>query len=407
MDAGRRNLLVVSASNFAASAGMACFLPAFPIILHRLGIDEPSEVEIWTGVLTAAAPFSAALAGPFWGALGDRIGRKLMVLRALLGIVVFVGAMAFVTSPFVLLALRLGQGLFSGFIAPSLTFVSVHTPQERQGRVAAQLQVALLAGAVVGPPLGGFLLDEGSPAMLFAVASLGSLLAALLVAALSEEEVRPAPRADAAGPLASVVGMLSDLRRTVGDPRVARVLLVVFAVRFGISSVEPLFATYVKEFEETSALVRENLGFANGALVSAVALGNLVALHAWGRRGDLHGHRNALVLATAGAALLYAPQAFATDPTMLFALRFLAGLFLAGTIPAAYGLVAEETPNERRGSSFSLTFSAIALANSVAPVAGGLLAGPLGIRTLIGFSAAPMLAAALWMTTWPKKSRAS
>src|SRR5262245_1912209 len=106
---------------------MAGFLPAFPIILPRLGITDPSAVAIWTGALTAAAPFSAALAGPLWGAIGDRIGRKLMVLRALGGLVVFTGAMAFVSDPVLLLALRLGQGVFSGFIAPSLTFVSVHS----------------------------------------------------------------------------------------------------------------------------------------------------------------------------------------------------------------------------------------------------------------------------------------
>ena len=47
-----------------------------------------------------------------WGALGDRVGRKLMIVRANMAIVVFVGLMAFVTSPWQLLALRLGQGLF-------------------------------------------------------------------------------------------------------------------------------------------------------------------------------------------------------------------------------------------------------------------------------------------------------
>ena len=72
-----------------------------------------------------------------------------MLLRANLAIVVFVGLMSLATSPFTLLALRLIQGIFSGFIAPSLTLVSVQTPADRQGRVAGLLHTSFLAGGVL------------------------------------------------------------------------------------------------------------------------------------------------------------------------------------------------------------------------------------------------------------------
>lgn len=382
---------------------MAGFLPAFPIILPRLGIHDDSEISLWTGLLTAAAPFAAAITGPLWGAIGDRFGRKIMVLRALGGLTVFVGIMAFVGDPWTLLILRFAQGVFSGFIAPSLTLVSVHSPAGRQGFIAAMLQAALLMGGVLGPPLGGFILDHGSPSHLFFLASASAGASILLVSFFAREDVRPSVSSRPSNAFAAAAHAWNDVKLTIRDPAVARLLLALFAIRFGVSSVEPLFAIYVKTFETNSEFVANHLGFANGALVAATPLGNLLALPAWGRAGDRRGYRRALALAAGGAGLFYAPQAFATGPLGLFIVRFCAGAFLGGIVPAAYGMAAQETPLERRGSAFSLTFSSIALANSIGPVAGGaIVASGATVRPLLLASAVPMLAAAIWAATWRK-----
>jgi MFS transporter, DHA1 family, multidrug resistance protein len=379
---------------------MAFFLPAFPIILRRMGLTDSAEIFIWSGVLFGAAPLSAALIGPFWGALGDRIGRKAMVLRALLGVTVFVGAMSFVEHPMPLLVLRLAQGVFSGFIAPSLTLVSVHAPLERQGRIAATLQFAILAGAVIGPPLGGWILDRTSPSFLFSTTAAAALFSALLVATQARELVPPVPASPGAKRMATVLSAFRDVRDVVADPVVLKLLLAIFAARFGSTCVEPVFAAYAQEFASESSFVASHPSFANGVLVSATNLGNLLALPFWGRRGDRHGHRRTLAIAAAGAGLLYPLQAFAPEPISLFAIRFCAGIFLAGTVPAAYGMVAEETPAERRGSSYSLTFSALALASSIAPLVGGNAAAAIGVKHLFLVSAIPMLGAAAWIASW-------
>lgn len=119
MEPWRRNLAVVFAANLLTSVGMMGFLPSFPSIVRSLGVTEEGAVEVWSGVLLAAAPLVAALLGPVWGAIGDRFGRKAMVLRALGGITLFTGAMSLVREPWQLLLLRLGQGVLSGYIPPS------------------------------------------------------------------------------------------------------------------------------------------------------------------------------------------------------------------------------------------------------------------------------------------------
>jgi DHA1 family multidrug resistance protein-like MFS transporter len=306
-----------------------------------------------------------------------------------------------------LLGFRISQGIFSGFVAPSLTLVSVHTAPQRQGMVAALLQAAMLAGAVIGPPIGGLLLDHFSTAALFGTAAAGAIAAAIMVAAFAREEVRPLASARAESVTGAFENAIADVRATLREPAVLRLLVSLFAVRFGTMSVEPLFALYVKSFRTHSTFIERNLGFVNGALVAATSLGNLLALPAWSRVVD-RSYRRAFILAAVGAALFYAPQSFAPDIGSLFAIRFVAGVFLAGVVPAAYGLVADETPIERRGSSYSLTFSAIALASSVAPVVGGtLVSHGAPIEWLLRGSAAPMLFGALWLWRRPETAAAA
>ena len=100
---------------------------------------------VWTGpvgVIVAAAPLPAAFMGPIWGSLGDRIGRKPMMVRANLAIAVFVGCMGLVGGPWQLVALRLGQGVFIAgpILHPGQDVVrcAVHDAQHRAHPIASQ-----------------------------------------------------------------------------------------------------------------------------------------------------------------------------------------------------------------------------------------------------------------------------
>ena len=133
MERWKQTYWAVWVSNLVTAIGMMSFLPFFPGHLRALGVTDPASIATWAGVIYGTAPLSAALTAPIWGALGDRIGRRLMVLRSMLAITVFVGAMAFARSPLELFILRFLQGVFSGFLAPSMTLVSIVAPLEHTG----------------------------------------------------------------------------------------------------------------------------------------------------------------------------------------------------------------------------------------------------------------------------------
>jgi EmrB/QacA subfamily drug resistance transporter len=130
---------------------------ALPVVAHDLG--SLSDVS-W--VVTAYV-VAAAAATPLWGKLGDRHGRKLLLEVSLVVFVVssaLCGAAQDITQ---LIVLRLVQGAAAGgLMALAMAAVGdLVSPRERgryQGYIAATFAVA----TVVGPLLGGLLVESAS-----------------------------------------------------------------------------------------------------------------------------------------------------------------------------------------------------------------------------------------------------
>lgn len=370
---------------------MMGFLPLFPLLLRDLGVRDDAAVKAWSGLLVGAAPLTAAFMGPLWGVVGDRIGRKPMMVRANLAITVFVGLMALARTPEQLLALRLAQGVFSGFIAPSITLVSVNTPLQRQGHVTGLLATAVVAGSLVGPSLGGLVADHAGFAPVFAGCAALSAAAAALVAWGVREERAPG----AAGPL-GVRPVLAALRRDLavfvqpGPLRTA--VAVVFVTRFGMRLVDPVLALWVERLGGTPP---ERLGTVTGSLFSASALATLLCTPLWGRFGDARGHGRVLASCAAVGAACYLAMGLVSSVAPLWPLRFLSAAFLSGCQPAAFALAAQASAEERRGAMLGLAFGSQVLANAAGPACGGLLAGVTGLLPLFVVASALMAGAAL------------
>ena len=112
-----------------------------------------------SGLLFAAPFFAATVATPVWGVLGDRHGRKLMVVRASLGLAIATLLMGFATTVPQLFFLRLAQGAVSGFIAAALALMASSAPRERMGYALGDARTAIPAGTILGPLIGGTLAD--------------------------------------------------------------------------------------------------------------------------------------------------------------------------------------------------------------------------------------------------------
>jgi len=421
--AWKRTYWVVWAANLVTSIGMMSFLPFFPSLLLEMGVTDEGARSTWAGVCFAAAPLSATISAPIWGAVGDRFGRKLMVCRAMLAIAVFVGGMGFAETPWQLLAMRLGQGMFSGFIPPSITLVSVVAPANVQGRVAGNLATALAVGGLAGPMFGGLLKNLfGAQQPVFFVVGTLAFLSAIIVwfgAVEDTSKRRGVPDDDRrAGPIGALRRTLSDLAEVFANPQLRATATVVFALQFGLGAVNPVMELHVEKLfdaenvrgtlwewmvtftaAEGMSLEESVETLATSVLFGVMAIANLLSLSAWGRYGDRIGHRRALVhcavigllsLAVQGAAFLYAA---------LLAGRFLMGVGMAGIGPLAFGLAAGEASADRRGGAFGVVFSARTFAVALGGISGGLLYDLVALEGVIAISAGLLLVTLLFFRT--------
>jgi MFS family permease len=393
MASWRATFWAVWFANLIAGMAMMSILPFFPVHLEALGLTDRDAIATWTGLLYGAAPFTAALASPLWGALGDRFGRRLMVLRSMAALFLFVGAMAFATTPWQLLILRAVQGLFSGFYAPSLTLVSARAPDGQQGRLAGTMQAALVGGAIGGPLLGEAVRAALSvQAVYLVVAALAALSAGLVIACVDEDPRPAAPReprpARATGALGRVLSQsLADLHelRAKRDLRGAVVLL--FWIQFGVGATNPQIELLVRD------LPARWLPQSAAAAFSVLALANLLFLTRWGLVGDRYGSRRVLDWCAAASGLVLLAHAVAPTYELLLGARLLLGVATAGAGPLAFGVAAAETATDRRGSAIGVVFSARALAVALSAGIGGWLAAWIGIPGLFALGGLVVLLA--------------
>src|ERR671915_979519 len=95
------------------------------------------------------------------GTLGDRIGRRKLLLGGALGFALSSVLAAFSTSPEMLIASRALMGVFGATIAPStLSLIFTMFLDEKQRTTAISLWIAAYsAGGAIGPIIGGVLLE--------------------------------------------------------------------------------------------------------------------------------------------------------------------------------------------------------------------------------------------------------
>ena len=377
----KRTYWAVWVANFITATGMMSFLPFFPRHLESLGLTERSDIELWTGLVFGAAPLAAAVMTPVWGALGDRIGRKAMVARAMFAITIFVGGMSFVTTPQGLFFMRLGQGVFSGFVAPSITLVSVSAPADRQGRITGSLQTAIALGAVIGPLLGGILAADVGMGVIFRVVAVAAALGALLVLFLAKEDAGARQKVSRLErtPKALLQAAVSDLKAAFAIRELRGVVVFLFFLQFGMGITNPLMELFVRDVLGGDS---PDVARVTGSLFSSMALINLFAMPWWGSYGDKVGHSKALGLCSLLASLALGLHAVVPTIALLFIVRMFLGAGMAGASPCAYGLAATELPVERRGGGMGLVFSSRTLALSLSAMCGGWLSEWVGIRGL-------------------------
>lgn len=162
-------------------------------LVPLLIVEVLGQPAAWAGVALAAFAAGNACTLLFSGRLADSRGRKPPVLVGLAVTGVATGALGFVTSPPVFLAVSLVAGLGSGLVNPptQAAVADVIGSKARGGTVLAGFQMAADLGAIIGPIVAGALAELIGFGPSFVLTGAISLLALAFWAGAPETLPRP------------------------------------------------------------------------------------------------------------------------------------------------------------------------------------------------------------------------
>lgn len=146
---------------------------------------------MWSGLTFSVTFLVSAIVSPMWGSLADRKGRKLMLLRASLGMAIAILLQAFATNVWQLFILRAVMGLTSGYIPNAMALVASQVPRERSGWALSTLSTAQISGVIGGPLLGGFLADHVGLRAVFFITAILLTVSFLVTLFLIKEGAQP------------------------------------------------------------------------------------------------------------------------------------------------------------------------------------------------------------------------
>ncbi len=371
----RKNQIAVTVSASFVFFGFTLVMPFLPLYVRQLGVQGTGAIAFWTGLILSVSPAMAALSGPIWGRVGDRVGLKAMAVRATAVNCLCWFMMAFAANVWHLLLLRALLGLLGGFNSVSIAAITQLSPRDKMARVIGTLQATQILGAAVGPVVGGILAGYiGIQNTFFATAVLmfGSFLSIMLL--YRDSERKPSAKTgESPGPALD--------RSFLKHPEYLMPLVILFVVHMTHRTYAPIIPLFLEQLGTPAA----RLAAVAGAMFSMAAFGE--ALSSWlsGRLASrVPIERLILVRLSLGLAVLI-PIALVGSSSMFFILRVTLALLAGGILTLAFTSAGHVIPPEHRGTGFSILSSVSLLGGSAGPIIAGALAA-LSIRAVFVFN---------------------
>ncbi|WP_186200573.1 MFS transporter [Burkholderia gladioli] len=338
--------------------------------------DNPTAALLSILAIFGSAFLMRPIGGIVLGRLGDRVGRRAVLLVTVLGMGV---ATAGVAAPVALLLARLAQGFFSGAeVTGAATYLAESAPRGRRGFYGAFTPVGVAIGGALAATVCGLTTALVGAEQMHAggwrIPFLAALPLVLLSALIRKRVDESVAFRQSAARHETVKAPLSEL---FAHHRAA--LLKVFLISLGQNAgywvgfiFMNIYLTSYLKYDKASVFT----------LMAVISLAMAALMPLWGGLSDRIGRRRVLLVGFAGYIALIFPMMVLMNQQS-FALAALAMFVVALPMPAVqsvgYPTYAEQFPTRVRytGMAFSFNFGAM-LGGGVTPYLATALIGSTG-----------------------------
>ena len=369
--------LIVLVSGFAELSYVIVNISAMPVYITQARHLDPS----WIGIMTTAFMLLEGLLKSPFGLLGDRIGRKVLIVSGP-AVSVFTALLTpHVESPYVLLCLRIIDGIGAAALWPStFSLIGDHVPSERRAAAMSQFNLAYLFGLALGPAIGGIIndvaynvfhlsLEVSKEASFYAAAfmfAVTAILAFLFIPKSGHSHHDPnemGPGVEGGFNFADFKAMLKQMPQT---------LLLAYVTFMAVGLVMP----YAKLFVQERFMLSES-AFGVMMMGPAIVIGSLSVV--LGKMTDKFGKAKAVRGGITLCAVTYMfLLAYPTQFTLV-ALGSIIGLGFVVAFPAWMALVSDDCEPRQRGA----TVGAVGTAQGLGAISGAMISAFLYKQPLI------------------------
>jgi DHA1 family tetracycline resistance protein-like MFS transporter len=367
-------LLPILGITFIDILGFSILIPLMPFFVEHFGAPP-----IVVGTLFAVFALCQLVAGPVWGNISDRIGRKAVLIVSQIGATIGWTMLALAPNLGIVFLARIIEGLSGGNMSVTQAYVADVVEPEKRARAFALIGASFSLGLIFGPAAGGWLAGHfGFSAPFLLAAGLQLVTLVVTVAVL--------PESRQTGAISETAGV-REIVKSLRDPRLAPTMWQKLVYSFGLYG---WFAAFTLVLQAQLGLTQETASyfFAAFGVVSVV-----MQLGVVGRITDLLGDRQTsnLGLAAVFGSLVIAP--FIHDLRLAFVMLVLFSFGLSinnATLPA---LITEVTPENQRGSILGVASSLESASGIVMPPISTGAFGLYGVGATAAISAAFTVAA--------------
>lgn len=346
--------------------GFGILLPPIMFVLENMGAGPA-----YASFIIATYSIGQFIAGPFWGSLSDRIGRKPVLAIALSGAFIAYLIMVYAKTPEMVLLSRVFAGLMAGNIATAYASIADLTTPENRAKGMGVLGAGFGLGFVIGPAIGGYLggaTPETANIVKPAIASaIFSLLAVLAIVFLFKETLKETHR-----------------QEILAKPRVSRLEAI---QKIAVHPVLLAFCLFIFLVSTTGALMDP---------VTPLLVGNR---YGWGpqKMGHIFVIVGICIIIVQGGLVGRMAKMFGEKNMVRIALlSLIIGLALVIYTPASYGVIVGFCLTGIGSTLFTTGISALA-SHRASPHERGLVMGVIQSMQSLGRSVGPLFAGSLFV----------
>jgi DHA1 family multidrug resistance protein-like MFS transporter len=361
MESWKKSLYLIWIAETISLIGFSFCLTFLPYFVQEFGISDMREAALWTGILQTAGPLMLVISAPLWGVLSDRIGRKIMVERAMFSGFVVLVLMGIAKTLPQLFLLRLLQGIFTGTFTAAIVLVTTLIPREKSAYALGLMQTSIYVAATVGPFLGGIASDIWGYRNSFIFSGILVGAGGCLISFFVNEPDKPQPLQ--AGNVS--INPASFFR----EPRIFFFLIVLFLFQAAASILAPAIPIFIQKLVASSRY----LATTAGAIIAISGAASVVPAILVGKTGNSSRQKDILAGLIAAAGIFTILCAFAKNPAQLLVIRIAFGLAAGGVIPLINAGIHLATKKSEIGKNFGVAGSISALGAGFGPAFGGAL----------------------------------